>query len=372
MRPSDSPHWLVSGSEIGGSDLALVVSASSGVLLFTLPSKVIMYHTERKTARCIKYGFDVKSTSVAHNLSPDGKSLVRWILNDESQISTVSAVDARSKKQIAVLPQRHQFQQHDILNAMWVDNFTIYIPVSAEGMIIPWNIWGAVPQNNDPNDLEVIELLPSLKSHSILKFEMTKNQLWWTATELTFDPPSGLIEVHDVENDESRVVEGMVSCIAEVEVNGAEKTLLVSAGITRDFKLQLCTQLLDPEEPFAPVDVRVDTIEEKDYPRDIIVLHPLPIVAVMTEKFIIHFFELNTGAYLYSQAQKSYRFCPGQSDKRELLLWSYEKLDVRVLTVNEGDLIGYCRKVLRDESLVSAIAHRTGLSETGDVILDTM
>ncbi|KAG8957671.1 hypothetical protein FRC03_009916 [Tulasnella sp. 419] len=394
VRPPDSP---VSSGEVKGLDLALVsprpwegdnkglqflkyqsvcspkliigttedwvISASSGMLLFTLPSKVIIYNTERKTARTISYGFHVKSTSVAHTLSPDGKSMVRWILDDEIQTSTLLAFDARSKKLIAELQQSYPFQQCDILDAIWVDNFTIYVPVSAEGIVIPWNIRDDVPQDNDPKDLEVVEPLPSITSHRILKFEMTKNRLWWTATGLTFDAvPSGVIEVHDVENDESSTEEGMVSCVAEVEVNDREKALLVSAGITQDFKLQLCVRQLDSsdsEQPFAQVNVKIDTIEEKDYPRDIVVLHPLPIVAVMTEKFYIYFFELNTGAFLYSEEQKSYRYCPGQSDKRQLLLWSCEKSDVQVLTVNEGDLIRYCRKVLKNDRLADAMTRQT-------------
>ncbi|KAG8917032.1 hypothetical protein FRC02_003409 [Tulasnella sp. 418] len=62
------------------------ISASSGVLLFTLSSRVVLYSTARKTAREIDYGFHVKSTSsVAHSLSPDGKTLVRWTLDEENQ-----------------------------------------------------------------------------------------------------------------------------------------------------------------------------------------------------------------------------------------------------------------------------------------------
>ncbi|KAG8911129.1 hypothetical protein FRC02_006808, partial [Tulasnella sp. 418] len=184
-----------------------------------------------------------------------------------------------------------------------------------------------------------------------------------------------LIEIRNVENGESRIIEGIVSCIAEVEVYDKEKALLVSASITPNFQFRLCVQQLDPSDsgqPFIPVDVRIDMVEEKDYPRDIIVSHPLPIVAVMTEKSYSYFFELHTGAYLYSQAHKSYRFCPGQSAKRELLLWSHEKSDVQALTINEDDLIRYCRKVLKDDSLAEAIAGRTGHRGAEDTILDNM
>ncbi|KAG8941109.1 hypothetical protein FRC03_004852, partial [Tulasnella sp. 419] len=60
-----------------------VVSASSEVLVFTLMSRVIIYNIERQTAREIDYGFRVKSIpSVAHSLSPDGRVLVRWTLED--------------------------------------------------------------------------------------------------------------------------------------------------------------------------------------------------------------------------------------------------------------------------------------------------
>ncbi|KAG8941894.1 hypothetical protein FRC03_003879, partial [Tulasnella sp. 419] len=351
-----------------GADENWVVYASSGVLLFTLPSRVIMYNIISKTSGQINHVLYDKSTSAAHNLSPDGNILVSWIPSESGQTTTLQAIDVKSAQQIAEL-QRHTFKQCDILNAVWIDNVKLYIPVSAEGVIIPWNIRDAVPPNNDLEDLEP---LPSLKSHNILKFEVTSNKLWWTATGLTLDPPFGLIEVHDVENDESRIVEGMASCITKVEVNDEKNALLVSAGVTQDSKLQLCVWPLDSDsgQPFAQVDVKIDTIEKKDYPRDIVVLHPLPIVAVMTERFYIYFFELNTGAFLYSEVQRSYRFCPGQSNKRELWLCSHEESDVKVLKVNEGDLIGYCRTVLKDDSLASAIASRTGLSE--DVILNNI
>ncbi|KAG8920191.1 hypothetical protein FRC02_001114 [Tulasnella sp. 418] len=237
-RDSKGPQFMhsqrVAASNFVGAFNDWIVSASPGVLLFTLPSEVIMFNTERKTIRRLSYGFRVKSTSAAHNLSPDGNTLVRWILNETNQTSTLMAIDVSSKKQIAELQRSHRFQQSDILNAIWIDDSTIYIPISAEGIIIPWNIRGATPQTKD---LEVIEPLPSIACHSILKFEITKNRSWWTATGITFDPPSGFIEVHDVEHDESRVVDGMVSCVTEVEVNGKEKALLASAGVTQDFKV---------------------------------------------------------------------------------------------------------------------------------------
>ncbi|KAG8942216.1 hypothetical protein FRC03_003501 [Tulasnella sp. 419] len=343
---------------------------------------VVLYNTARKTAREIDYGFRVRSTSsVAHSLSPDGKTLVRWVLNEENQASTLLAIDVRSKRQIAKLQQSHKFQQSDLLGARWIEDSTIYIPISAEGIIIAWNILKAVSRNNlhddksvQHEDLVVLRPFSTITRHRLLKFEVTKDRAWWIATGTTLsDAPSGLIEVRDVENDESRIIEGMLSCIAEVKISDKEKALLVSAGVTPDFQLRLCVQQVDPSDsgqPFIPVDVKVDIIEEKDYPRDIIDLHPLPIVAVMTEKSYSYFFELHSGAYLYSRAHKPYRFCPGQSAKRELLLWSHEKSDVQVLTVNVDGLVSYCRKVLKDDSLAEAIASRTGLRGAENIILD--
>ncbi|KAG8959386.1 hypothetical protein FRC03_008055 [Tulasnella sp. 419] len=214
-----------------------------------------------------------------------------------------------------------------------------------------WRRWdNAVSSGNlledtfiEPEDPTVIRPFGSITRHGLLKFDVTKDRAWFTATGITLsDPPSGHIEVRNMRTDRSKILEGMVSCIAEVEVYDKEKALLVWASVIPDFKLRLCVQQVDPDDsgqPFIPVDVKIDMVEEKDYPRDITVLHPLPIVAVMTEKSYSYFFELNTGAYLYSQAQKSYQLCPGLSDKGELLLWSHEKSDVQVLTVNEGDLI---------------------------------
>ncbi|KAG8957883.1 hypothetical protein FRC03_009709 [Tulasnella sp. 419] len=347
-------------------------------------SRVVLYNTARKTAREIHYGFHVDSTSsVAHSLSPDGKILVRWILKEENQATTLSAIDVQSKQQIAKLQQSHKFRHSDLWGARWIDGSTIYIPISAEGIIIPWNISKGVSRNNpledtsmEHEDLAVIRPFSTITRHSLLKYEVTKDRAWWIAAGTTLsDPPSGLIEVHDVDNDESRIIEGMISCIAEVKISDKEKALLVSASVTSDFKLQLCVQQVDPSDsgqPFIPVDVKVDTIEEKDYPQDIIVLHSLPIVAVVTEKSYCYFFELHTGAYLYSQAHKSYRFCPGQSAKPQILLWSHEKSDVQVLTINERDLIGYCRKVLKDDNLAEAIASRTGHRGAEDIFLDEL
>ncbi|KAG8941104.1 hypothetical protein FRC03_004867 [Tulasnella sp. 419] len=118
MQPSDVPDSRGSGSDMRGSDLTSlsrrpserhtlgpqflssqsvcnprsigvlenwVVSAASGMLLFTLPSEVIMYYTEHKIFRQINYVFCDKATSAAHTLSPDGNTLVRWILNENNQ-----------------------------------------------------------------------------------------------------------------------------------------------------------------------------------------------------------------------------------------------------------------------------------------------
>ncbi|KAG8942210.1 hypothetical protein FRC03_003507 [Tulasnella sp. 419] len=298
-------------------------------------------------------------------------------------VGTLTAIDARSKLEIAQVQRRYQCQQRDILNAKWADNSTIYIPVSAEGVVIRWNIRDASVQDNHLLDITVrtedpvvIRPLASITRHSILKFAITKDKAWWTATGITLsNPPSGLIEVHDVENDESRIVEGLVSCIVEVDVYDKEKALLVSADVTLDSRLRFCVQQLNPSDSgqsFIPVDMKVDLLEENDYPRDIVVLHPLPIVAVMTEEFYSYFFELHTGAYLFSQSQRPYRLCPGRSDRRGLLIWSHEKSEVEALTVNEGDLIGYCRQVLGNDILASTIAVRTGLPGAEDVVLNDM
>ncbi|KAG8959383.1 hypothetical protein FRC03_008052 [Tulasnella sp. 419] len=118
-----------------------VVSASSGVLIFTLSSRAVLYSTVRKTARKIDYGLHAKSpSSVAHNLSPDEKTLVRWISREVKQGSSLLAIDVRSEQQMAEIQRDSKCQQYDILNARWVDNSTIYIPVSNEGIIILWII----------------------------------------------------------------------------------------------------------------------------------------------------------------------------------------------------------------------------------------
>ncbi|KAG8944822.1 hypothetical protein FRC03_001909 [Tulasnella sp. 419] len=417
MESSDAPDGLDLGGEPGDTDLASVgsplpwergikdfqflksqsvctpdligvsgdwaVSASSAVLIFTLLSRVILYDTVRKKSREIHYGFRIKSTSsVAHSLSPHGNTLVRWMFNEGNQGCTLLAVDVRTKGQFAQLPRSYQFQHRDILDARWIDKCTIYIPLSAEGIIIRWVLWGTVSQNGlgnspaRPGDITVIQPSESITRHRILKLDVTKDGAWWTASGITLsNPPSGHIQAHHVETDESSFLKGMVSCIAVVDVYDMERALLVSAGVTADFHLELHVEQLDSHDfgrPFITVHVEVDLIEEKDYPRDIIVMHPFPIVAVITEKSYSYFCELNTGAYLYSQRQSPYQFCPGQFDTRGLLIWSHEKQDVRLLTINEGDLIGYCRKVLKNDMLASTIAIRANLTGAEDVVLDEM
>ncbi|KAG8946947.1 hypothetical protein FRC03_001233 [Tulasnella sp. 419] len=182
MQPSESYNRVVSEGEIRGPDAASkrpaltwegdiefqfldsqsvctpslivacddwAVSASSEVLLFTLLSRLVLYNTARKTAREIDYGFHVESTSsVAHSLSPDGKTLLRWILNEENQTTTLLAIDVRRHQQIAKLQQGHKFQHSDLLSTRWIDGSTTYIPISAEGIVISWNILKAVSRNN--------------------------------------------------------------------------------------------------------------------------------------------------------------------------------------------------------------------------------
>ncbi|KAG8911140.1 hypothetical protein FRC02_006797, partial [Tulasnella sp. 418] len=184
-----------------------------------------------------------------------------------------------------------------------------------------------------------------------------------------------LIEVHDVEKKGSREVEGIASCIAEVDVYDKERALLVIVNTLPQTKLQLSVQQLNPHDSgqsFIPVDVEIDLIDKEDVPRGAFVLHPLPIVAITTARSYIYFFELHTGAYLYAQNLKPYKSWPRQCDSQSLLMWAYETSAVQLVTINERDLIGYCRQVLCNDLLASTIAVHSGLRGAEDVIFHDM
>ncbi|KAG8939396.1 Clathrin heavy chain 2, partial [Tulasnella sp. 419] len=357
-----------------------ILTVSAGALVITLPSKVVIFNPARRSAREIEYGFEVKSwPSISHSLSPDGNTLVRWMQPEGPRSTTITSIDTSSKKQIGKLWVQRGFGKSDISNAKWMDNATVFIPVSSEGIIVRWTARDSGRQSQflvrsriQHDDYAVIRPLTKVSRFGLLKFDLTKDRKWWTITGVTYDKkPSGLIEVHDVEKKSSREVEGIASCIAEVDVYDKEKgSTRYSQHLTADKVQQLNPH--DSGQSFIPVDVEIDLIDKEDVPRGVYVLHPLPIVAITTARSYIYFFELHTGAYLYAQNLKPYKFWISQCDSQSLLMWAYETSAVQLVTINERDLIGYCRQVLCNDLLASTIAVHSGLRGAEDVIFHDM
>ncbi|KAG8915116.1 hypothetical protein FRC02_004663 [Tulasnella sp. 418] len=209
-----------------------ILTVSAGALVITLPSKVVIFNPARRLAREIEYGFEVKSwPSISHSLSPDGNTLVRWMQPEGPKSTTITSIDTSSKKQIGKLRVQRAFGKADISNAKWMDNATVFIPVSSEGIFIRWTARDSDRRSQSLvgspihyDDHVVICPLTKVSRFGLLKFNLMKDRNWWTITGVTYDKkPSGLIEVHDVEKKSSREVEGIASCIAEVDVYDKEK-----------------------------------------------------------------------------------------------------------------------------------------------------
>ncbi|KAG8951793.1 hypothetical protein FRC03_012353 [Tulasnella sp. 419] len=297
------------------------------------------------------------------------------ILIDSAPLAwIITALSTRTHQTIAELQSSFQCEPLDTTNTKWIDDWTVFIPISRQGIVIRWTFHG---DNAVPNEPLIIQPIEAVAHHYLLRYDGTEDGAWWTVTGISWGggPPSGAIEVRDVVNAESRIVEGMASCIAEVEVYDRKKALLISVNLGSGAKLQLSVQQVNPTEPgqpFIPVETEVDFLNQNDFPTVVYVLHPLPIVAVVTSEQYIYFFELHTGAHLYAFDPNPCETWWRQSDPRGVLIWKNAQRTIHRVSVNERDLIRYCRLVLKDDILASGIAIRTGLSGAEDVAFHEM
>ncbi|KAG8957014.1 hypothetical protein FRC03_010631 [Tulasnella sp. 419] len=252
-----------------------------------------------------------------------------------------------------------------------MNNHTIYIPDSGRKIITRWPI---LPKLHEPS---IITPVSAIAQHKLLRFHFTADERWWVANGWTPGRQgggTGLIEIRHVQSNQSRVVPGVACCIANVDVYDVRKELLVIADSSAD-KLSIRVEQLDPSapgEPFKPVYISVDLLDPGDCPHVVKVFDHLPIIAVTTIHNAVYFFELHFGDYLFSQRIRPEEVWYNSVDQQSLLVHVISKGNIERVSVNTVDLIGYVRRVLKNDTLASGIAIRTGLSGAEDVIFDDM
>ncbi|KAG8933455.1 hypothetical protein FRC02_011833 [Tulasnella sp. 418] len=130
------------------------------------------------------------------------------------------------------------------------------------------------------------------------------------------------------------------------------------------------------DHQFKPVEVSYDMLRTGDTPTRVFSLDPLPVVAVITALGGAYFFEFNTGALLFStetlgSSSQGYPLLPQWQDGKGFHLPGRDGVSTWV-TVNEKDLIGWVRQVLKNDTLASLIAVRTGLPGAHDITMHDM
>ncbi|KAG8918878.1 hypothetical protein FRC02_002063 [Tulasnella sp. 418] len=104
------------------------------------------------------------------------------------------------------------------------------------------------------------------------------------------------------------------------------------------------------------------------------VLRGLPILVIVTFQLAVYFFEVHSGAYLLSwRLQGNGLVVRGHpDDTRSILTLDSRSREIRRISINTKDLIGYIRQVLKNDTLASSIAIRTGLPGADDIMFDVM
>ncbi|KAG8951794.1 hypothetical protein FRC03_012354 [Tulasnella sp. 419] len=226
----------------------------------------------------------------------------------------------------------------------------------------------------------MIRPLTDVGRHKDLRIYLEKEEKWWAVNGQTCNnqgtSATGLIQVYDVTKNESRVVPGIACCLAERDVYDRMTTLLFVCDASKG-KLILRIQQLDPSLPgtaFEPVDVSVDMLSVNDCPSAIQVLDSLPIVAIMTTHSMLYFFEIHSGTYLFSRNffKEQWRVWSNADNMNSFLFHRDNTSKIHRVSINTDDLIGYVRQVLKNDTLSSSIAIRTGLPGADDVLFNDM
>ncbi|KAG8923996.1 hypothetical protein FRC02_010765 [Tulasnella sp. 418] len=255
---------------------------------------------------------------------------------------------------------------------MWFNNSVAYIPDSARQIIIKWSLGPYAPS------ISIIRPLFALSRYRDLVFHISDDGAWWAIGARTEDGSGvaeGTLQVHSEKSNKDRILKGLTCCLATVDVYDKQKVLLLRAGSDND-KLWLKVEQLETvahEQRFQPVEVSIEMLTLKDFPRTIRVLDGLPIIAINTNKRDLYFFELHTGAHLFSRSYHKGFFIWKRSDEgRSILMEADNGKQIVRVSVNELDLIGYVRQVLCDETLASSIAIRARLPGAEDVLFNDM
>ncbi|KAG8958169.1 hypothetical protein FRC03_009391 [Tulasnella sp. 419] len=303
--------------------------------------------------------------------------MIRWTWKDKDAAGDYCVVEAiRTDTNIALgqLRGTNMYLRHDSANVVWVNNTVVYLPASGKGSVIRWSL----EQNNVSKS--VIRPMSPITKHEILKIHVAKDERWWIANGQTFDDQrtsaNGLIQVHNVDKNESKQFQGTVCCIGEAVVSDFRKTLLFISDANNG-RLSLTIQQLDMDasgESFQPVDISVKMLLTEDCPWMLVPLEGLPIVVVVTTNCVLYFFEIYTGGYLFSQNLDGDKWSVfGDSDDaRSLLLYRRSQKSIYRVSVNTDDLIGYIRRVLQDDALAASVAIRTDCRGTDSVMINDM
>ncbi|KAG8932669.1 hypothetical protein FRC02_000772 [Tulasnella sp. 418] len=233
-------------------------------------------------------------------VSPDGSIIVH-----RSPSGNITSYRLKDKTFQSSLPPNHKnIQEEDLLNAYWPTSNTVYIPVQSGDCIIRW----AFSNDSQTEAIRSLHPMRAVTRHQQLDIFVTSNEQWWIAMGTTWETSgpgveSGMIEIHDVVNEESRLFPGKACCIVETLVYDKPSALLVRADGTMSGKISLSVHSISSSEPegeqFQPVDILVDVRHPKDSPIRIFSLGSLPIVCLITAFRAIYFFELHIGSLLY-------------------------------------------------------------------------
>ncbi|KAG8921687.1 hypothetical protein FRC03_010628 [Tulasnella sp. 419] len=335
----------------------------------TTESKVIMLNIPKRTVYELSYHLDdPNQRNIAHVLSPDGNMLLRWRkLHPAASECIIEAADAATNKFVRRLTSEAQCHIPDIRATVWANRNTVYIPDSGRKVIIRWSV--------APDGLEsaLIHPCPAVTWHRQLRFHITPDEKWWVANGWTpgaHGGGNGLVEIHDIAGRRSKVVPGAACCIARIEMNGSMQSLLAIADLAGDKLLFKVEQLgsTTTGQAFEPIDVSVELLDPADSPQLLVAFEHLPIIAVVTTNHSLYFFELHTGTYLFSQSMSPDLVWYGTSDGQSVLIHQTQKDRVYRVFVNTDDLIGYVRQILKNDSLASGLALKTGLPGAEDII----
>ncbi|KAG8929343.1 hypothetical protein FRC02_005731 [Tulasnella sp. 418] len=363
-------------SDIGVHDEErCLLSVYRGGIVATTKAAAILYDICQHTIRQLPYPVGSHHRDILHSLSPDGKILIRWIWEDKNSDSClVEAIRADSNTQLGQLPGTNMCSKYDAAYTVWVSNTVVYMPSTRQGIITRWLL------EEDNTSISLIRPLSTVTRHDRLRVHLTKDERWWVVNGQTFNGKrtsgSGLIQVHNVVKNESKQIPGTVCCLGEVEVYDHKKTLLFISD-AKNGRLSLKIQQLDPQapgKPFEEVDISEPMRVREDCPWMLVLFEGLPIVAIVTGNYFLHFFEIHIGVHLFSQKldMDTCKVFGDSDDSQSLLLYRHRRKTLHRVSVNTEDLIGYIRQVLQNDTLASAVAIRTGLPGAEDIIIHDM